>query len=308
MKNIFISFVLVLSLQANASEQTINGYTYQKPTLLEPLTTIPHNLGGVLKDSFNKEQLGAWGIIAASTTLLYIYDRKISNEVKRFGRRIHLGNADHTRDMVKVAGVSLFRGPTDSGSAMFFLGDGWVTLATSGTFLIVGGLTNDNRALQTSSQLLNGLLITGIITQVLKRSTGRESPIAASSERGQWRPFPSWSKFQGHISAYDAFPSGHLATAMMGVTLIANNYEDYKFIRPVGYTLMSLLGFQMINNDVHWASDYPLGLAIGYMVGKTISNNGRTKSEATTTDKTTYDIAPTLTENGHLALALNISY
>ena len=304
--------LLVLSLNVFADEQVIEGYTYKKPSLLEPITAIPHNLSTLLSDSFSKDKLGAWGVIAASTTLFYIYDRKISNETKRFGRRLGIGNQDHTKDMVKLFGVSIFRGPTDLGSAMYFMGDGWVTLATTGAFLAVGNFTNDYRALQTSSQLFSGLLTTGIVTQILKRSTGRESPVAATSERGQWHPFPSWSRFQGHISAYDAFPSGHLATAIMGVTVISENYQEYTWIRPVGYSLASLLAFQMVNNDVHWISDYPLGIAIGYMIGKTVTKNGRTKVDNGTTEsaanKTTYDFGPAIGNNGQPGLAMLISY
>jgi hypothetical protein len=262
-----------------------------------------------LHQSFSKESLGAWGVIAASTTLLYIYDQEITNETKRFGRRIHLGNKDSTKDMIKVFGVSLFRGPTDAGSAAFFLGDGWITLASSATFLAVGTFTNDYRALQTSSQLLSGLLQTGLVTQVLKRSTGRESPVAATQPRGKWHPFPSWSRFQGHISAYDAFPSGHLATLVMGVTVLAENYTEYTFIRPVGYSLASILAFQMVNNDVHWASDYPLGIAIGYLIGKTVTKNGRTKvNKEANESKTTYDFTPIINNQGHPGIALNIAY
>lgn len=309
MTRFFCLLFIFLSFNISAEDQVIEGYSYKKPSLLEPLTTIPHNLSDFLHDSFRKENLGTWGVIAASTTLLYIYDQKISNEIKRFGRTIHVGNKDHTKEMVKVFGVSLFRGPTDAGSAAYFLGDGWVTLATTAGFLAVGNYCNDYRALQTSSQLISGLLTTGIVTQVLKRTTGRESPVAATKERGRWQPFPSWSKFQGHISAYDAFPSGHLATSIMAITVVAENYNDYSYIRPIGYTLASLLGLQMINNDVHWASDYPLGIAIGYMIGKTVSKNGRTKlTNETEVPKTTYDFAPTLSNQGQPGLALNISY
>ena len=148
-----------------------------------------------------------------------------------------------------------------------------------------------------------------IVTQVIKRSTGRESPVAASVERGRWRPFPSWSKYQGHVSAYDAFPSGHLATAIMGITIVAQNYGEYTFIKPVGYTLVSLLAFQMVNNNVHWISDYPLGIAIGYLIGKTISDKGRTRlSSKNEESKVTYDLAPLFSNTGNLGIALNINY
>ncbi len=35
------------------------------------------------------------------------------------------------------------------------------------------------------------------------------------------------------------------------------------------------LMFQMVNNGVHWWSDYPLGLFIGYTVGKVVAGRWR---------------------------------
>jgi hypothetical protein len=270
---------------------------------------MPRNFGTFFSDSFAKDKLGAWGVIAASTTLLVIYDREVLNETQRMGRRLGIGNDDHTKDMLKVGSVSIFRGPTDLGSAMYFIGDGWTTFALTASFLGIGAYTQDYRALQTGAQLFQGLLMTGIVTQTIKRSTGRESPIAASTPTGKWRTFPSFSTYNGRISKYDAFPSGHLATSVMTITVIAENYEEYTWIRPLGYTCASLLAFQMVNNSVHWASDYPLGIAIGYMMGKSISKNGRKKVESTNVEtKVTYDWAPTLTTEGNLAMGLNISY
>lgn len=308
-KILLLFLILFSSSIVFAEEQIIEGYSYKKPTLLEPLTSIPHNLSTFLHDSFSRDKVGGWAAILSSTTLLYIYDQKITNETKRFGRRLHIGNNDQTKSMIKISGVSLFRGPTDLGSSFYFLGDGWITLASSAAFLTVGNISNDYRALQTGSQLFSGLLLTGIVTQVIKRSTGRESPVSASKEGGRWRPFPSWSKFQGHISAYDAFPSGHLATAIMGITVVAQNYGEYTFIKPVGYTLASLLAFQMVNNDVHWISDYPLGIAIGYLIGKTISQNGRSKEAVVNeASNVTFDFAPVFSNSSNLGIALNINY
>ena len=62
----------------------------------------------------------------------------------------------------------------------------------------------------------------------------------------------------------------------MTLTVISENYPEYKFIKPLGITLCSLLGYQMMNNGVHWVSDYPLGIAIGYSLGKLAVNRGRT--------------------------------
>jgi hypothetical protein len=318
MLKLFISLFLIfnfisMNLNAEEKEQIIEGYSYKKPGLLEPLKTLPQNLGGVLSDSFSKESLGPWALIAASTTLLYIYDPQVTRETQKLGRRLSIPNSDQTKDMIKLFGVSLFRGPTDLGSTFYFFGDGWVTLLTSASFLVAGNINNDNRALQTSSQLFSGLLTTGIITQALKRITGRQSPVSSTSERGLWRPFPSWAKYQGHISAYDAFPSGHLATAVMGVTVLSENYQEYSYIKPIGYTLASLLAFQMVNNNVHWASDYPLGIAIGYLVGKNASKNGRQKIAPESnlkneSEKTSYELTPTFNPEGILGLGVTINY
>ena len=64
---------------------------------------------------------------------------------------------------------------------------------------------------------------------------------------------------------------------MATVTVIAENYPEYHFIRPVGYGLMGVLGYAMLNNGVHWASDYPLGIALGYGFAKIAVRNGRTR-------------------------------
>jgi hypothetical protein len=65
----------------------------------------------------------------------------------------------------------------------------------------------------------------------------------------------------------------------------------------------------MVNNGVHWASDYPLGFAIGYMMGKSITKNGRKKITGTEpVEKVTYDFVPAISNEGRMGLGLNISY
>ena len=52
-------------------------------------------------------------------------------------------------------------------------------------------------------------------------------------------------------------------------TIIDNNYPEHRsWLRPLAYAWCALLGFQMVNNAVHWISDYPLGIAMGYVFGK----------------------------------------
>jgi hypothetical protein len=62
---------------------------------------------------------------------------------------------------------------------------------------------------------------------------------------------------------------------MSSVTVLADNYPEIKWIRPVGYSLTGLLGYSMINNKVHWVSDYPLALALGYVCAKQVVKHNR---------------------------------
>lgn len=77
-------------------------------------------------------------------------------------------------------------------------------------------------------------------------------------------------------------PSGHIATFMATVTIIATNYSEIKWIKPVGYSIMSVLAFNMVSGKVHWVSDYPIGIFIDYVMGKEIANRRITKIPKTT--------------------------
>jgi hypothetical protein len=311
-----IIFALVLFNSAFSAENMSNSrlyhlegvdYKYTKPGVFEFATTLPKNTWRFLDSSFSTQYLEAWGAIALSTGVMIIYDQQITNQTQRFGRFLKIGNKENTKATLNVGGSSLLRRPSDLGSAMYFMGDGWVTLALTSGFLANGLIKDSPRSLQVSSQLFQGLLITGLTTQIIKRSTGRESPVRASKPGGRWRFFPSTSKFQGAISAYDAFPSGHLATTMTSFMILSENFPEYTWIKPVGITILSLLGFQMVNNSVHWASDYPLALGIGYMIGKTIVENGRQKIDDSTQQTHSF-FAPLLEEGGKYGLAWNLSY
>ena len=59
---------------------------------------------------------------------------------------------------------------------------------------------------------------------------------------------------------------------MATVTVLSSNYPEKKWIKPVGYTVMGLTAWAMMNTEVHWISDYPLALALGYLSGKISSS------------------------------------
>jgi len=49
--------------------------------------------------------------------------------------------------------------------------------------------------------------------------------------------------------------------------VIGENYPEIKWIKPLGYTLTGLLGISMVNTGIHWYSDYPLAIVLGYAFG-----------------------------------------
>ncbi|MBF0205311.1 MAG: phosphatase PAP2 family protein [Oligoflexia bacterium] len=275
----FICLYFCVAISAEPAKDSLQEFS--RPKTFDFITNVPSTMIDAWKISFNSkpETLWAWGAVASSTLLLYIYDEKILNGCQRLGRNLHLGNDDHTETIISLNDNNIFRGPTDIGSTLYFLGDGWMHSFIGAGFLVSGAFANNNRALQTGSQIFNGLISATIPNQLLKRSFGRESPFRRTKERGNWVPFPNPSRYNADASKYDAMPSGHVTTATMTFTIIDANYPEYRyFIRPLAIAWITLLGFQMVNNGVHWSSDYPLAIAMGYVVGRAASKQGRVNS------------------------------
>jgi hypothetical protein len=259
-------------------------YHYERPGQLRWLLHIPRDLGQLPGTYFKRDNVPAFVAIALGSVALYAADDQIISGSQRFGRSIGLNSADVQKNLFYIplrigsSKVPLeMKVPGNLNSTFYFLGDGWTHLTIATSFLAYGIIKKDNRASQTATQLGEAILSTGLVVQALKRTTGRQSPFRATQDRGRWFFLPSYKTYQGNVSNYDAFPTGHLATAMATVTVIAENYPEYRFIRPVGYGLMGVLGYAMLNNGVHWASDYPLGIALGYGFAKIAVRNGRTR-------------------------------
>ncbi len=273
--------------RARTSDYTVApGVTwhYDRPRPLQWLYHIPRDIGEVPGYAFRKKNVPVLAGIVGSTAVLYLADQALLDAVQRGGRSLGLDPTATQRNLFRlpfhIGSVNLpieFNAPDNVNSAFYFLGDGWTHLTIASSFWAYGLIGRDNRALQTSSELGEAILSTGVVVQVLKHLTGRQSPYVSTRPRGEWDLFPKYNDYQHFVPNYDAFPTGHLATAMATVTVIADNYPEYHFIRPVGYGLMTLLGLSMLNNGVHWASDYPLGIAMGYAFAKVAVAHGRTR-------------------------------
>ena len=258
-------------------------YIFERPRPFRFVANIGRDFAAVPRATFRRERVPLIAGVLTSSFILWGADEPILDGAKWLGRKLNLSSRSTQRTLLKVPlrigkGKPIpleFNVPDNLNSTFYYLGDGWTHISITGAFWAYGLIGRDNRAAQTASQLTEAILATGITVQAIKRTTGRESPYTTTYPGGRWRPFPNQITYTNNVPFYDAYPTGHMATAMATVTVIADNYPEYRFVRPVGYGLIGLLGYAMLNNGVHWASDYPLGLAIGWGFAKMAVARGR---------------------------------
>ena len=259
-------------------------YVYNKPTWFGWLRRGPGNVKEFVQRSFHPDNGEALAGIAASTALLVAYDEEILLGSQRLARKMGLISENKNGREIgyifktQIEGIDLpIYYPTNTNSSLYYIGDGYTQLGLVSGMMTYGLMANDYRALSTASQNIEALLVTGIVVQILKRTTGREAPFTRSQASGKWQLFPNQKDYNYNTPNYDAFPSGHIATVMAATVVFSDNYPEYGYIKPVGYGLMGLLAFGMLNNGVHWAGDYPVGIAIGYTSGKLVTSRIKKK-------------------------------
>jgi hypothetical protein len=253
--------------------------TYNQPKLFDFVTKVPKDMWGFCKYSFNKKSLPGLLTIALTSAILINNDQAITNETQRFCDRINLSRSSSYNNVFapKLQGqsVNIISIPQNLNTVFYTLGQGYPALLVGGGLFYYGIRHHDIRAVSTASQLTESFIAMGIATQVVKRITGRQTPIRSTQPGGKWTPFPPFMDYQKNTPSYDAFPSGHLATVICAVTVLSENYPEKKWIKPVGYAIGGLVAFSMLNNGVHWAGDYPLAFGIGYGFGKVVAASSR---------------------------------
>lgn len=305
------------TLPSNVSLYKINdsvAYLFEKPKMYKYIPYAGRDLWEGPKQLFRKESILPVAGVTASTLLLIAFDEKITARVQQFCRWINLSPENNAKNISPVESVP-FWVPTDLSSGLYYIGDGITECGVNAGFYIYGLIKKDNRALRTAAQLSEGLISVGIVVQILKHVSGRATAYA-NDGKDMWRWFPSPGKYSRSVPWYDAFPSGHLAIAMTTVTIISSNYPEKRWIKPLGYSLMGLCGFQMINNGVHWAGDYPLAILMGYGFGKLISSRGKTEvkyknipeMESYYRNKPKLKLTPTYLYNSVPALSLSLRF
>jgi membrane-associated phospholipid phosphatase len=114
--------------------------------------------------------------------------------------------------------------------------------------------------------------------QLIKHIACRERPFSAyinsRQEGGHWyKPFTQYD--QDYVpkkpgSSFDAFPSGHTATAFSIATVFAMQYKDKPAVPIISYSAAALVGISRLTEHQHWASDVFAGAVIGYLCGRQV--------------------------------------
>lgn len=275
MKIFYSFFILLICFFKPADAQTdtlrddsLIEKNYPKPQKFEFVTNLPSDLWLITESPFQKKNFKGLAITAASTAFLMWQDQNIVNATQSFGSYLKLSPETNYTIPLAIGGSRIIKIPSNLNTALYQLGEGGTSMYIAASLFIYGKIKHDYRSLQTASDLTETFFSMGITTQILKRISGRQTPSSSSNWGGRWHEFASFSDFKNDIANYDSFPSGHLSTMMATVTVLSKNYPEKKWIKPIGYSLIGLTGFAMMNNGVHWAGDYPLAIALGYVAGR----------------------------------------
>lgn len=187
------------------------------------------------------------------------------------------------------------------------VGDGRYQFGLAAGFAAYGFAADDQRALRMASQTTEAILACGVVVQLFKLISGRESPSVATRDNGDWRFFPGIKEYYSNQSRYYAFPSGHIATGMATLTVLLENYPEATWLKPVGYTTIGLVGVGLVARGYHWYSDLPLGIALGYAFGQLAAHPEGWGSASSENEKApSFSIAPVVTQRGSgIGLALS---
>ncbi len=270
----------------NMEKDSLFSYNNEPmPKWYSMVTNLPSDMLTFYNQEFTTDNIPKYLGIAVLTAGLIMTDEQTWRESERFYNRT----------------------PFNKSFSDFFteMGDGRTQFGLAAVFGAYGFIAKDNRAIRTASQIVESVLASGAVVQVIKHLTGRESPFVETKAGGAWRFFPNQIEYHKHVPAYDAFPSGHICTSMAAFIVISENYPEIKWLEPASFVLAGFIGFGMANKGIHWYSDYPLGIALGYIFGKIVAHPVYLIKPTTGEKKETLGIMPYF--NG-ISKGLSFSY
>ena len=145
-----------------------------------------------------------------------------------------------------------------------FYGEIYPAAIVAGGFGLYGYLADNQSSKKIAFETVQTVLYAGAITTFLKIVIGRARPF---TDKGiaTFRPFLPFN------DDFHSFPSGHATLAFSLSTVLANNV-DPDWLKILIYIPAVVTCGSRIYQNAHWTSDVLAGAAIGYFVGKWVSN------------------------------------
>lgn len=133
-----------------------------------------------------------------------------------------------------------------------------------------GVVADAPKVTDTGIHTAEALALSGVVTYLLKGTTGRERPNASPDDPYDFRWWGGWSGEGGA-----SFPSGHASVTFAFASITSEELKLHypqvgKYVSPVLYGAALLTGLARMYEHKHWASDIALGSAIGYVSGKVV--------------------------------------
>lgn len=140
-------------------------------------------------------------------------------------------------------------------------------LGVMGGFYLVGVISDDEKSVQVSQDLVAASLSSALVNQSIKVIANRSRP----------RDNQGTGDFKGYtgLNNNSSFPSGHTTEAFTLASVIASHYEE-TWVGATAYSVAGLVGVARMYHDAHFASDVVASALIGTFVGKSIVKHNRT--------------------------------
>lgn len=140
-------------------------------------------------------------------------------------------------------------------------------LGTAG-LMAAGGIVAQNQKLtRTSVRIGEALVFTNLLTDFFKGLISRHRPNAGIGAREA-----SLGKFSMSHSEL-SMPSGHTARAFALASVLSHSFDRW-YVQIPSYALATSVGLQRIESGNHWLSDVVVGGALGYFVGRVVTEDG----------------------------------
>jgi len=146
-------------------------------------------------------------------------------------------------------------------------GSGVYTLPALGILYGVGAIAKNDKAKYTALKGAEAFALGFVTDQILKQLTHRHRPY----QNDPPNPYLWDGPFQPISNT--SFASGHSTAAFAVAAVIATSYAKTVWVPILCYTLAGLTAASRVYNNDHWFSDVFVGSALGFAIGRTISNN-----------------------------------